>query len=63
MELSGVEALAKAEVSTEIAVKVVKDQLKGQEQMVAALMQPTLVYDSEGRVHAAPPHSSFDVRM
>jgi hypothetical protein len=63
MDLGGVDVSAKVDVSQAIAMKVVKDQLKSQAQMAAALTQPTLVYDANGGVHAAPPQTSFDVQM
>ncbi|MGE5313903.1 MAG: hypothetical protein ACM3Q4_04320 [Acidobacteriota bacterium] len=64
MQLGGVDSTAaKVDVTQEIAMKVVKDQLKMQEQMAAALTQPTMVYNADGSVSAVPPQASFDVKM
>ncbi len=63
MAIGAVDSVSKLDMSQEIAIKVVKDQLRMQAQMAAALTQPTLVYDSNGDVRAAPPQSTFDVSM
>lgn len=63
MGISAVDAVAQLDMSQALAVKVVKDQLQSQEQLAAALVQPTVVYDANGKAHAAPPQSSFDVQM
>jgi hypothetical protein len=63
MQVGGVDSAAKVDVGGTIAIKVLKDQLDMQAQMIESLTQPTLVYDSNGGVHSAPPQTSFDVKM
>ena len=63
MEMNGIGGAGKVDVGGAIAMKVLKDQLKSQTQMIAILTQPTLVYDANGGVHSVPPKVSFDMQM
>jgi hypothetical protein len=63
MGIGAVDSSAKVDMSSELAIKVVKDQLKMQQQMAAALTQPTLVYSADGSVQAVPPQSTINLQM
>ena len=63
MGIGTVDSGVNIDMSAAIAMKVMKDQLKMQQQFAAAMTQPTMVYDANGTVRAAPVHSSFDMQM
>jgi hypothetical protein len=63
MSIGAVDSGAKIDMSSELAIKVVKDQLKMQQQLAAAMTQPTMVYDANGNVSSVPPQTVFDVQM
>jgi hypothetical protein len=63
MSVGAVDSAAKIDVSSELGIKMIKQQLQMQQQMAAALTQPTLVYNADGSVNATPPQTTFDVQM
>ena len=63
MSIGAVDSGSKIDMSSELAIKVVKDQLNMQQQMAAALTQPTLVYNADGSVQAVPPQSTINIQM
>jgi len=63
MAIGAVDSVSQLDMSQELAIKVVKDQLRMQAHLAAALTQTTLVYDSNGEVRSVPPQSTIDVSM